>query len=239
MDAVVMAAGEGRRLRPLTERWPKPILPVDGRPVLATLAHELAAARLERVTVVVGHLGDQVEGLLGDGSAFGLRVRYARQPEPVGSADAVSCALAAGAHPPLVVLAADTVFASGTIREASERWLASGTSGGLAVRHVPPDELPRRSFVQAEGGRLVSIVEKPPAGSAPGTLAGAPLWFLDEELCAGIGDLPGPPFELATLAERALRAGLELAALEIPPTRDITRPEDVVRHNFPYLSARA
>ena len=231
-----MAAGEGRRLRPLTERWPKPILPIDGHPVVATLAHELAAAGLERVTVVVGHLGEQVEALLGDGRAFGLRIRYAHQPEPAGSADAVSCALAAGARPPLVVLAADTVFTRGTIRSASERWLASGTSGGLAVRHVPPDELPRRSFVRAEGGRLVSVVEKPLPGSAPGTLAGAPLWFLDEEVCAAIGDLPGPPFELAALAERALKAGLELAAIEIPPTRDITRPEDVVRHNFPYLS---
>ena len=44
MPAVVMAAGEGTRLRPLTERWPKPLLPIDGRPVLATLLCELAAA---------------------------------------------------------------------------------------------------------------------------------------------------------------------------------------------------
>ena len=46
MDAVVMAAGEGCRLRPLTEQWPKPVLPIDGRPVIATLLRELAAAGL-------------------------------------------------------------------------------------------------------------------------------------------------------------------------------------------------
>jgi NDP-sugar pyrophosphorylase family protein len=61
MEAVVMAAGEGTRLRPLTERWAKAVLPIDGRPVIATLLRELAAAGFKRVTVVTGHLGDQVE----------------------------------------------------------------------------------------------------------------------------------------------------------------------------------
>ena len=231
-----MAAGEGRRLRPLTERWPKPILPIDGRPVIATLLRELAAAGFESVTIVAGHLAEQVEGFLEDGSGFGLRVRYARQPEAIGSADAVARALAAGARPPLLVLAADTVFAPGTVRDACERWLRSGASGGLAVREVPLAELPERSSVRAEGGRLVSVVEKPAPGTVTSGLAGAPLWFLDEELCGWLGALPGPPYELATLAQRALDAGKEIAAIEVGPTRDITRPEDVVRENFPYLS---
>ena len=78
------------------------------------------------------------------------------------------------------------------------------------------------------------MIEKPPDASA-GTLAGAPLWFLGEELCASLDDLPGPPFELATAAQRAIDEGGELAALPVGPTRDLTRPEDVVARNFPYL----
>src|SRR5204862_4405095 len=97
MDAIVMAAGEGTRLRPITERWPKPILPIDGRPVVATLLHELRRAGSSRVHVVTGHLAEQVESLLGDGAGFGLELVYVRQPEPLGSADAVARALAAGA----------------------------------------------------------------------------------------------------------------------------------------------
>ncbi|HXY86093.1 MAG TPA: sugar phosphate nucleotidyltransferase, partial [Gaiellaceae bacterium] len=85
MDAVVMAAGEGRRLRPITDRWPKPVLPIDGRPVLATLLRELARAELGPVWLVVGHLADQVEALAGDGSAFGVEIRAVQQPEPLGS----------------------------------------------------------------------------------------------------------------------------------------------------------
>ena len=74
MDAVVMAAGEGSRLRPLTEQWPKPVLPIDGRPVIATLLRELASAGCERAFVVTGHLAEQVEELVGDGSGFSLEV---------------------------------------------------------------------------------------------------------------------------------------------------------------------
>src|SRR6185436_9433811 len=103
-----MAAGEGMRLRPLTERWPKPVLPIDGRPVVATLLRELAAAELRRVWVVTGHLAEQVEELVGDGTAFGVEVRCVRQPEVLGSADAVQRALGAGATLPALVSAADT-----------------------------------------------------------------------------------------------------------------------------------
>ena len=79
MHAVVMAAGEGRRMRPLSERWPKPVLPIDGRPVLASLLRELAAAGLGPVTIVVGHLAEQVTSLAGEGKAFGLELRFVRQ----------------------------------------------------------------------------------------------------------------------------------------------------------------
>ena len=128
------------------------------------------------------------------------------------------------------------MFAPGTIGTARDRWLASASAGALAVRDVPPNEIPERSAVTVEGARLVSVVEKPPPDT-PGTLAGAPLWFLGPELCARLGGLPGPPFELAAGAQAAIDAGVELEAIEIGPTRDITRPVDVVAHNFAYLSA--
>jgi UTP-glucose-1-phosphate uridylyltransferase len=127
VEAVVLAAGEGRRLRPLTERWPKPILPIDGKPVIATLLRDLSEAGLEDVTVVVGHLGDQIRSLL-DGSG----VRFAEQPEPLGSADALRCAIDAGARAPFVVTVADTVFAPGDLRRFVETWEQSEADGALA-----------------------------------------------------------------------------------------------------------
>src|SRR5213076_2717924 len=86
LRAVVMAAGQGIRLRPLTERWAKPVLPIDGRPVIARLLRDLAGAGCERAWVVTGHLAEQVEALVGDGRPFGLAVRFVRQPGVLGSA---------------------------------------------------------------------------------------------------------------------------------------------------------
>src|SRR6185437_12460608 len=127
-----MAAGEGRRLRPLTERWPKPLLPIDGRPVIATLLRELAAAGCSRVFVVTGHLAEQVEELVGDGSAFGLDARFVRQPGVLGSADTVQRALAAGAQPPLLVTGADTLFVGGDVRRFVEAF--AGAAAAVAYR---------------------------------------------------------------------------------------------------------
>ena len=127
-----MSAGEGRRMRPLSERWPKPVLPIDGRPVVASLLRELAASGLTDVTVVTGHLAEQVEELLGDGSAFAVEVRYVRQPEPDGSADAVRRAVEAGAEPPLVVSAADTLYTAGDTGRFAEAFVASGNPSALA-----------------------------------------------------------------------------------------------------------
>ncbi|HEX2505821.1 MAG TPA: sugar phosphate nucleotidyltransferase, partial [Gaiellaceae bacterium] len=242
LDAVVMAAGEGRRLRPLTERWPKPVLPIDGRPVIGTLLRELAGAGFPRVTVIVGQLGEQVRALVGDGAGFGLQVRYAEQPSADGSADAVRRALAAGARLPALVAAADTVFRPGDVAAAAAAWRGSGCPFGLAVRAVPREDLGERTPVEACDGRVVAlglsdtVSQSRAAGEeVVGGVAAAPLWFLGAEAGPLLEGLGGPPYELAEVLRRALAAGEPVAALEIGPTRDLTRPADVVARNFPYL----
>jgi dTDP-glucose pyrophosphorylase len=218
----------------LTVRWPKPVLPIDGRPVIATLLRELRAAGLSEVTVVVGHLAEQVESLLGDGSVFGLSIGYARQPAPNGSADAVWRAVEAGAKPPLLVAGADTVFRRGDIGAAAAVWSESGAAGGLGVRPVPSAEPVHRASVGISLGRVIALGE---GGDRAGArkLAPAPLWFLDERFVGQLEGLPGPPHELAEAGRRLLAAGETILALDLGPTRDLTHPEDLARHNFPYL----
>lgn len=224
-----MAAGEGRRLRPLTARWAKPVLPVDGRPVIATLLRELAAAGCEEAVVVTGHLAEQVEELLGDGEAFGVRVSYARQPGVLGSADAV---LRARAEPPFLVSAADTVYAPGDLRAFWEAFAAAGTDGAIAVRRDPPPDPPHRAAVRIEDGRVRRVLDDDPANP----LAGAPLWALGPALQPLLERLPGkPPWELATVFDAAIAAGLAVSGVEIGATRDLTHPEDLVKENFTYL----
>jgi NDP-sugar pyrophosphorylase family protein len=230
VEAIVMAAGEGRRLRPVTERWPKPILPIDGRPVVAVVLRELRAAGCERVTVVTGYLAEQVESLLGDGSGFGVQLRYARQPRPDGSADAVSRGLAAGAEAPLLVATADTFFRPGDPARFAAAFERAEAAGAVAIRRDPPPG-PQRAGVEVEDGVVRRIVA---AGETP--FAHASLWALGPELTAYLADLGGPPFELAEAYQRAIDDGLLVSAFEVGPTRDLTDPLDLVKENFPYLS---
>jgi NDP-sugar pyrophosphorylase family protein len=230
-DAVVMAAGEGSRLRPLTEAWPKPVLPIDGRAVIATLLRDLAGAGVERAYVVTGHLAEQVEELVGDGAAFGLRVTFARQPSVLGSADTVQRGIAAGAVPPLLVVAADTVFQPGDVQRFAAA--AHGAAGALAYRYEPPPDPPHRFGMRVVDGLVVNVLDRDPAT----TTSGAPLWALGAELVPWLEGLGGPPYELSQAFDRAIAAGLEIKAIEVGKTRDLTHPADLVRENFPYLES--
>lgn len=214
-----MAAGEGRRLRPITDRWPKPILPIDGKPVIVTLLHELAEAACERAWVVTGHLAKQVEELVA-GCEPGLEIQFVRQPEPLGSADAVSRALAAGARPPCVVSAADTVYGPGDVARVT-----GNPRAAIAWRSAP-----RGTALDLEDGRVLRV---------PGAEEhfAAPLWILTSEVAKYLEGLPGPPFELAGAFQRAIDAGTTVLGVEIGPTRDLTEPADLVRHNFLYLGS--
>jgi len=224
-----MAAGEGTRLRPLTERWAKPVLPIDGRAVLSVLLRELAAAGCKRVWLVTGYLAEQVERLAGDGSSFGLEIGFVPQPAVLGSGDAVRRALDAGAAAPVLVSAADTVYRRGDVGRFADEFRDSDAAGAVAVRTEPPPG-PKRQAVGRRNGRVERMRDEAPGNP----WSAAPLWGVGpavaERLC-----LDRPPHELEHAFQAAIDAGETVIAIEIGKTRDLTYPLDLVEENFPYL----
>ncbi|NCA71601.1 MAG: nucleotidyltransferase family protein [Sphingobacteriia bacterium] len=81
MKAMILAAGRGKRMRPLTDHVPKPLLEVGGRPLIQYHIERLAAAGIRDLVINHAHLGEQIEARLGDGTALGVRIRYS--PEPI------------------------------------------------------------------------------------------------------------------------------------------------------------
>jgi len=81
MHAMVLAAGRGERMRPLTDRTPKPLLKVKGQPLIAWHLQALAQAGFAHVVINLAHLGEQIQEFIGDGSRFNLNVRYSIEPE--------------------------------------------------------------------------------------------------------------------------------------------------------------
>jgi dTDP-glucose pyrophosphorylase len=228
VEAVVMAAGLATRLRPLTKRWAKAVLPIDGRPVVATLVRALAEAGVGPVTVVVGYRGEQVRRLLGEGRSVGAEIRYADQPTADGSADAVRRALAAGARAPCLVAAADTVLSPGEPARFAAAFAAAETAGAIGVRTAPA---PGKPGIVVDGGRVRRVYDVTPGNP----LTSAPLWGLGEALVPLLDDLPGPPYELKDAYQRGIDGGLAVAAVPVGATRDLTFPLDLVEENFPYL----
>jgi N-acetyl-alpha-D-muramate 1-phosphate uridylyltransferase len=82
MRAMLLAAGRGERMRPLTDQCPKPLLLVAGKPLIAWHLERLAAAHITEVVINLSWLGEMIVDTLGNGAAFGLRIQYSREPWP-------------------------------------------------------------------------------------------------------------------------------------------------------------
>ena len=103
MRAMILAAGRGERMRPLTDTVPKPLLPVGGKPLIAWHIERLAAAGIRDIVINHAWLGERIEQTLGDGSAFGTRIRYSAS---FSRSPALAAALAVLAANPAAAVAA-------------------------------------------------------------------------------------------------------------------------------------
>ncbi len=154
----MLAGGKGSRLRPFTYSGAKQLLPVANTPVLFFAIRQLAEAGISELAVVVGETEEQVRGAVGDGSRFGVRVTYLRQPAPLGIAHALSLAREFVGTDPVVLYLGDNWLRGGIVPFV-ERFRAGDAAASLLLRRVPnPSAF---GVAVLEGGRLVRVVEKP------------------------------------------------------------------------------
>ncbi len=107
MKAMILAAGRGARLRPLTDTTPKPLLAAGGRPLIHYVIAGLCAAGITELVVNVSHLGRQIEAALGDGRQLGVTIRYSREIVALETAGGIAQALPLLGNAPFVVVNAD------------------------------------------------------------------------------------------------------------------------------------
>ncbi len=107
MRAILFAAGRGERMKPLTERAPKALLEAGGKALIVRQLERLAAAGIRDVVVNVAHLGERIEAALGDGSRYGARILWSREPQPLETAGAVAWARSLLGPDPFLAVSAD------------------------------------------------------------------------------------------------------------------------------------
>jgi NDP-sugar pyrophosphorylase family protein len=160
---MVLAAGLGQRMRPLTLLRAKPVLPVLGRPLVAHTLERLARAGVRDVVVNLHHLPETVTSALGTGKRFGLRIRYADEPEILGTGGGPRAVRELFDGGPVMLVNGDVWF-DFDLRRVAGAYRGSGAAGLLALRRMSKGE--RYSAVVTDRrGRILSIAGRPRAAA--------------------------------------------------------------------------
>jgi NDP-sugar pyrophosphorylase family protein len=211
MNALVLAAGEGTRLRPLTLDRPKPMLPLAGRPLLEHLVALLAAHGIRDIAINLHYRPEAIVDHFGDGSAFGVRITYSSEPELLGSAGAAR-QLDWFLGDRFLVLYGD-VLTDVDLRRLDE---ADRGFGGVGTIVLAENEDPTRSgIVQLDpGGRVSRFIEKPSTAEF-GRLANSGIYLLHHQV---LDLVPGAtPFDFGSdLFPALLAADLPLYGVASP-----------------------
>jgi NDP-sugar pyrophosphorylase family protein len=160
MRAMILAAGLGTRLRPLTDTVPKPLLDVAGEPMIAFSLRLLRAAQISEVVINLHHLGEQIRSTLGDGRAYGVHITYSDENPILDTGGAIAAARAFLADDTFVVVNADTVIDLSLQRviDAHRRAQATAT---MVLR--PDPEAERYGLVEIDAGNRVRRILGRPA----------------------------------------------------------------------------
>jgi NDP-sugar pyrophosphorylase family protein len=179
MRALILAAGEGTRLRPLTLDRPKPMLPLGDRPLLEHLVNLLCRHGIREVAINLHYRPESIVDHFGDGSRFGVSITYSFEHHLLGSAGAAR-ALDWFFTEPFVVLYGDVLTDADLTSLVG--WHAS--HGGLATLALYEVDDPTRCGVVEldDVGRIRRFVEKPPPEAVPSNLANAGIYVLDPRL---------------------------------------------------------
>jgi len=153
---MILAAGRGERMRPLTDRTPKPLLTVGGKPLLVWHIERLRAAGYSHIVINHAHLGEQIEAALGNGAAFGVSIEYSREISALETAGGIATALPLIGNEAFTVVNGDIYceYDFSRLAEPMARLAAGNDQAHLVMVDNPPHH-PQGDFV-LEGGRLTN-----------------------------------------------------------------------------------
>jgi len=222
MKAMILAAGRGERMRPLTDRTPKPLLPVAGKPLIVWHLERLARAGFHEIVINHAHLGDQIEALLGDGDAWNVGIRYSAEPQGAletagGIANAIPLL---GAEPFLVVngdIFCDWDFSRARTALASDK-LAHLVLVANPAHHPGGDFTLHEGKVGAHG-----TAQAGPVSTLRTAYTFSGIGIYRPEFFADIAR--GSPARLAPLLDEAIAAGQVSGELHAGRWVDVGTPE--------------
>jgi mannose-1-phosphate guanylyltransferase len=188
VQALILAGGEGTRLRPLTSTVPKPVVPLVDRPFIAFMLAWLREHGVDDVVMSCGHLASGVRNVLGDGSALGVRLRYVEEPRPLGTGGAVKYAESL-LDERFLMLNGDVLTDIDLTAQIAQHE-RTGAIGTLGL--VPVDDPSAYGLVRtAADGSVKAFVEKPSSDQIDTNRINAGAYVLERRALDGL--TPGEP----------------------------------------------
>lgn len=233
MKAMVLAAGEGTRLRPLTSNVPKPLLLVAGKPFLSHIFESLRAGGVKEVALLVGWKANRIKEFYGDGSSLGLRITYLEQKERLGTADAVGHGEEV-MDEPFFCVNGDVVISELDVKAMRAMFENKGRTVMGAVTVPNPSSF---GVIEEKEGMLVRIIEKP--RQPPSDLINAGMFVFTPEIFEEIRRTSRSPrgeYEITdTLSSIAKDEGVMVHRIATEWI-DVGRPWDLLKANEIFMS---
>lgn len=229
MKAVILAAGEGSRMRPLTYTRPKVMIPIANRPILEHLLIEAKKAGIGEFVFVVGYHDEQVRDYFADGSRWGVSIEYHRQGRQMGTADALRMVeeLLGG---DFLLINGDIIVKHRDIKQVMEK-------GGNAVSVFPVEDPQGVGVLELSKGRVVRIYEK--VESPPSHMANAGVYRLTPDIFDAISRTVKSPrgeYELTDSLQLMIDSGQEVSYQEIGYWLNLSYPWDLLAANQSLLA---
>jgi bifunctional UDP-N-acetylglucosamine pyrophosphorylase/glucosamine-1-phosphate N-acetyltransferase len=180
MKAVILAAGEGVRLQPITSTRPKHLIKVGGKPILEHCLNVVKTSGIEEALIVIHYMGDAIRQYFGDGEKFGLKIEYVEQKAVLGTGNAVSL-VEPHIKDEFLLIYGDLLFSAEAVKNVIDLHRKEKPAATMAV--VPVENPEDYGIVELEDEKHVKrIVEKPNRNEAPSNLANAGIYVFSTEI---------------------------------------------------------
>jgi len=238
MQGVILAAGKGSRLHPITTKRSKAMLPILGKPIVERVLESIQESGVQDFILVVSHDDREIRHYFEEECQLDVGIRFVIQEERLGMANALACA-APFIKEDFVLSSCDNLVAPSHVGDLIHAWQVDGPMEGLiSLRRVDRSEVSKLGIVELNGKRVVRIVEKPRPEEAPSDIASLPLYIFTPRILEYLPRVPlseRGEYELQDAIQMLIDDGYEVRGLFTEGRLTLTGPEDLLAINRHYL----
>jgi len=239
MQAVILAAGKGSRLHPITIDRTKAMMPILGKPIVARVMEMFIENGIQDFILVVSPDDREIVDYFEAESTLDIRVQFVVQPERRGMADALSRA-ALCIHDDFLLSACDNLVSTDDVRGMLSLWgLVPRPDSILALLEVHPEKIKSVGIVEMDGEWVTHIIEKPDPKMVTSHTASMPLYMFSQRILDYLPDVPLSPrgeYELQDAIQLLIERGGRVRGYRISGRITLTSPADLLVLNRHYLT---